>query len=325
METEAEGRKRGSLEWPEVVFFGTPAFAVPSLEMLAARGVPLKLVVTQPDRPSGRGKKLTPPPVKTLAQRLGVPVFQAERLRAESSVRTLADFGGDCALVVAYGQLLPQSVLDLYPRGVLNIHGSLLPRLRGSAPIQRTLLNGDLETGITIMLLDAGMDTGPVLRQRRLDVAETETFGSLHDRLALAGAECLLETLALYHSGSLSPKPQDDSAATYAPPIGKEELRIDWGRPARQLVNAIRAFDPMPGAFAYLEGRRIKCFRAAVHPLRATGQQGEILGVGETGLVVLAGDGRALSIGELQLEGQRRLPAGAFLRGRAGLVGSRLN
>ncbi len=322
MEAEAEGRERKPVTWPEMVFFGTPPFAVPALERLVAQGASLRLVVTQPDRPSGRGKRLTAPAVKIAAQRLGLPVYQPERLRAESALRTLAEVGGECALVVAYGQLLPQAVLDLYPRGVLNIHGSLLPRLRGAAPIQRALLNGDSETGISIMLLDAGMDTGPVLGRRRLNVGETETFGSLHDRLAQAGAECLVETLLLYHAGELSPIPQDDALATYAPPIRKEELRIHWGHSARQVVNRIRAFDPAPGAFAYLEGRRIKCYQAAPHALQVPGAAGEIVGVGESGLVVLAGDGRALSIGELQLEGQRRLPAGPFVRGRVGLMGT---
>jgi methionyl-tRNA formyltransferase len=317
METEAEGRERESVGWPDVVFFGTPAFAVPTLERLAANGVPIRLVVTQPDRPSGRGKKLTPPPVKMVAERLGFPVYQPERLRTESVFNTIAGYGGECAVVAAYGQIFPQILLDHYSRGVLNVHASLLPRLRGAAPMQRAILTGERLTGISIMLLDAGMDTGPVLGRREVPLGESETFGSLHDRMAQEGAEFLLEILAAWKSGRLFPLPQDDSAATYAPPIKKEELRIDWNQSAERIVNTIRAFDPMPGAFAYLDGRRIKCFQAALHPLKKQGQAGEVLGSGEEGLVVLAGDGRTLKVGEVQLEGQRRLPASAFLRGHA--------
>lgn len=306
------------------MFFGTPAFAVPTLEKLAAAGVSIRLVVTQPDRPSGRGKKLTPPPVKIVAERLGLPVYQPERLRTEPVYSAIAGYGGDCAIVVAYGQILPQILLDGYPRGVLNIHGSLLPHLRGAAPMQRAILAGDGLTGVSIMLLDAGMDTGPVLGQREVAIREVETFGSLHDRMAQDGAEFLLEILADWKSGRLCPQPQDDSAATYAPPIKKDELRIHWNLSAERIVNSIRAFDPLPGAFAYLDGRRIKCFQASLHPLKGQGQPGEVLGSGEQGLVVLAGDGRILSIGEVQLEGQRRLPASAFLRGHSLMPNARL-
>ncbi len=317
METQAEGRERGAIEWPAVVFFGTPAFAVPTLEKLAGAGVPIPLVVTQPDRPSGRGKKLTPPPVKMVAQRLGIPVYQPERLKAASARTTLAEYEGECAVVVAYGQIIPQHLLDLYPLGALNIHGSLLPRLRGAAPMQRSILAGERTTGISIILLDAGMDTGPVLGQRDLQIGDSEAFGSLHDRMAQEGADFLLKVLADWKGGRIAPEPQHEADATYAPPIMKDELRIDWSLPAAQIVNTIRAFDPMPGAFGYLGGRRIKCFGAALSFLRQEGQAGGVLGAGEQGLIVLAGDGIALSIGEVQLEGQRRISAGAFLRGHS--------
>ncbi|MHC1741773.1 MAG: methionyl-tRNA formyltransferase [Syntrophobacteraceae bacterium] len=315
METEAEGRERGLIEWPAVVFFGTPAFAVPTLEKLAGAGVLITLVVTQPDRPSGRGKKLTSPPVKTVAQQLGYPVYQPERLKTETVRTSMAEYGGECAVVVAYGQIIPQSLLEHYPLGALNIHGSLLPRLRGAAPMQRAILAGERTTGISIMLLDAGMDTGPVLGQRALQLGESETFGSLHDRMAHEGADFLLEILAGWKAGRLAPQPQSEADATYAPPISKDELRIEWSLPAARIVNIIRAFDPMPGAFGYLGGRRIKYFGASLSPLRQDGRAGEVLGAGEQGLVVLAGDGVALSIGEVQLEGQRRVSANAFLRG----------
>ncbi len=217
--------------------------------------------------------------------------------------------------MVAYGQIIPQHLLDLFPLGALNIHGSLLPRLRGAAPMQRSILTGERTTGVSIMLLDAGMDTGPVLGRRELQIGESETFGSLHDRMAQEGADFLLEILADWKGGRIAPEPQNEADATYAPPVRKDELKIDWSLPAVQLVNTIRAFDPIPGAFGYWGGRRIKCFGAALSTLRQEGRAGRVLGAGEQGLIVLAGDGIALSIGELQLEGQRRVPASAFLRG----------
>lgn len=302
--------------WPEVVFFGTPAFAVPTLDKLAEKGVPIKLVVTQPDRPRGRGKKLTPSPVKMAAQRLGVPVYQPERVKSDLVINTIGGYGGECAVVVAYGQIIPQRLLDHYPLGALNIHGSLLPRWRGAAPMQRAILAGERTTGISIMLLDAGMDTGAVLGQRELVLDGAETFGELHDRMAREGAEFVLEILAKWKAGRIAPQPQDEVAATYAPPIDKSELKIDWGLSAERIVNTIRAFDPQPGAFAFLDGRRLKCFGAEMSSLSQEGRPGEVLGESEHGLAVLAGDGRVLCIGEVQMEGQRRLPASSFLRGR---------
>lgn len=264
---------------------------------------------------------MTPPPVKMVAERLHLPLYQPERIKTEPALRTLAGYAGGCALVVAYGQLLSQSLLDLFPRGVLNIHASLLPRWRGAAPIQRAILAGDAVTGVSIMLLDVGMDTGPVLARREVAIGESESFGSLHDRLARAGADLLLETLAAWKSGSLVPQAQESSGVTYAPPIRKEELRINWQLPAEQVVRLIRALDPFPGAFAHLEGRRIKCFGASLHPLTGRGRPGEIIGSGDRGLVVSAGDGRMLNIGEVQLEGQRRISADAFVRGHPGVSG----
>lgn len=301
---------------PSLVFFGTPEFAVPSLHALLSCGASMGLVVTQPDRPKGRGKIMTAPPVKQLALERGIPVFQPVKVRDPSAIEYIASFGADLAVVVAYGQLLPAGLLEVFPLGVINVHASLLPRYRGAAPIQRSLLSGERSTGVSIMLLDEGMDTGPVLSRQETEVEETLNFGVLHDRLASLGAELLCGTLADWKAGRIRPEPQDSSMATYAPPVRKEELKLDWTLPARALVNTIRAFDPVPGAYFLLQGRRVKCFDARVLPWEGKGRAGEVLGLAESGLVIQAGDGVCLSLGSIQLEGQRRLPAADFLRGR---------
>lgn len=302
--------------FPRIAFFGTPEFAVPSLRRLVSAGAPLAVVVTQPDRPRGRGIKTTPPPTKVFALSAGIPVLQAERIKERGVLERIASFGCECAVVVAYGQLLPQMLLDLFPLGVLNVHASLLPRYRGAAPIQRALLSGDTTTGVSIMLLDAGMDTGPVLARREIPIVEDDCFGTVHERLAHDGADLLCDVIPRWKAGLLHPEPQPDSLATYAPPIRKEELRLSWGLSARSLVNAIRAFDPLPGAFTIFGTKRLKCFSGKLLSWkRVGGNAGEVLGGSETGLVVLGGDGMALSIGELQLEGQKRLAAADFLRG----------
>jgi methionyl-tRNA formyltransferase len=302
---------------PSLIFFGTPEFAVPSLKALLACQAPIELVVTQPDRPKGRGKKLTALPVKQLAIERSIPVYQPPRVRDPAAIERIASIGAECAVVVAYGQLLSAGLLDLFPLGAINVHASLLPEYRGAAPIQRSLLSGDRSTGVSIMLLDEGMDTGPVLLRRETAVEETLNFGALHDRLASLGAELLCGTLEAWKAGRIKPEPQDSSLATYAPPVRKDELRLDWGLPGRSLVDTIRAFDPVPGAYFQLHGRRVKCFDARVLPWEGQGRAGEVLGAGESGLVVQAGDGVCLALGSVQLEGQRRLPAADFLRGHA--------
>lgn len=312
------------MQLPRLVFLGTPDFAVPSLRRLSEAGADILLVVTQPDRPSGRGKKLTPPPVKVLAEELGIPVYQPERIRRKEALEHVLSFGAECAAVVAYGQILPQAFLDGFPLGALNVHGSLLPKYRGAAPIHRSILAGDAETGISIMLLDAGMDTGPVLTEQAVPIELHDNLGTMHDKLANVGAELLCRTLADWKAGRIQPRPQDDSLATLAPPIKKEEMAVSWQLPAQRVFNTIRAFDPFPGAFTSLGGKRLKCFRASILPWKGEGSPGEVIGETEEGLAVLAGDGRVVAIGELQLEGQRRLPASQFLRGRPVAPGTRL-
>jgi methionyl-tRNA formyltransferase len=303
------------VQLPSLVFLGTPDFGLPSLQKLATAGARIPLVVTQPDRAQGRGRKLAPPPIKVLAEELGIPVIQPERIRTQETVELICSQGAECLVVVAYGQLLPQALLDRHPLGAVNVHASLLPAYRGAAPIHRALLAGEAATGITMMLLDAGMDTGPILRQRKITIDEQDTCGSLHDRLAHLGADLLPGTLSGWKTGKLVPAPQDDVQASYAPPIRKEELRLNWQQDARQIVNRIRAFDPWPGAHCQYQGKRLKCFAAFVLSWKGPGRAGEIMGASADGLVVLGGDGQALGIGALQLDGHRRLAAHEFTRG----------
>jgi methionyl-tRNA formyltransferase len=316
MEKAAERGKELEKGLPGIVFMGTPDFALPSLERLAAAGILIPMVVTQPDRPRGRGKRLSPPPVKVLAEELSIPVYQPESVREKETLEQICAAGAEWAAVVAYGQILPKAFLESFPLGVLNVHASLLPRHRGAAPIHRSILDGDQITGISIMLLDQGMDTGPVLSQRETPIGEVDTFGTMHDKLAGLGAELLHETLIAWAAGRIRPCPQNEALATYAPPVAKEELRIDWSRSARSIANRVRAFDPWPGAYTSYNGKRIKLFGVSLFPLKSNGKPGEVLGHSESGFLVLAGDGQVVSFRELQMEGQRRLAAESFLRGR---------
>jgi len=317
MEKEAQGCEGIALRLPSIVFLGTPEFAVPSLRKLIEAGVPVRLVVTQPDRPSGRGRKVSPPPVKILAEEAGLPVYQPERVRGDEVMEKIRAWEAECAVVAAFGQILPQRFLDLFALGALNVHASLLPEYRGAAPIQRAILDGRDLTGISIMLLDAGMDTGPVLSREQVPISPGDNFRVVHDRLAEAGAELLLRTLRDWAAQRISPRPQDGSLATYAPPLKKEEMRIDWHLPAKNIINKIRAFDPVPGAYFYLDGKRIKCFRASPFPWSGTGEPGQVAGISESGLIVTCGDRQAVCIGEVHMEGQRRMCAGDFACGRS--------
>jgi methionyl-tRNA formyltransferase len=324
MEEEAQGGKTIDSELPRLIFLGTPEFSVPALKKLVSANAPILLVVTQPDQPGGRGRKLKPPPVKTMAETLGIPVYQPEQIKDREGIEHILTYGAECAVVVAYGHILPQTFLDAFTLGCLNVHASLLPAYRGAAPIHRCLLAGETRTGISIMLLDAGMDTGPVLSQRALEIEKDETFGSLHDRMTCLGADLLLETLRAWRKGHVLPIPQVDALATYAPPILKTESHVAWGLPARQIVNVIRAFDPLPGAYGVFQGQRLKLFQTELLPWKGQGRAGEIVGCSEKGLVVLGGDGQGLAIGGLQLEGRRRVTAVEFLRGHALPVGALL-
>lgn len=313
-----------------VVFFGTPEFAIPTLELLHARSFAeggilrcdILCVVTQEDKPRGRGLKVAPPPVKVFAEKVGLPVFQPHRIRSPEAVAFIRSLEPDVLVLAAYGQLIPGELLK-FPLGALNVHPSLLPRYRGAAPIQRTVLSGDEVTGVTIMLMDEGMDTGPILAQRSLRVGECETAGSLHDRLARLGGELLVETLEKWIKGLIEPRNQDDALASYAPPLSKDEAIIDWSSSGFRISCQIRAFDPHPGAVTFWKGKRIKCFGASnPRPLDSPGEPGQVLALENSRVWVRAGDNTAVPVGVLQLEGRRRLGADEFVRGVPDFLGS---
>jgi methionyl-tRNA formyltransferase len=300
----------------KLVFAGTPEFAASALASLLDAGHEVALVLTQPDRPAGRGLRFQPSAVKLLAQARGLTVLQPAALdRKVAAAVSSADAGA--IVVAAYGMIVPAAMLELAPRGCLNIHASLLPRWRGAAPIQRALLAGDAYTGITIMQMDAGLDTGPILLQEALPVAENDTAGTLHDKLARLGAGLIVRALA----ARLEPQPQDAARATYARKLRREEALIDWQRPARDIERQIRAFDPVPGAETRLDGAVVKIRRARVEAGTAA-DPGTICAAGAAGIVV--GCGReGLRVLELQRAGGRRLAAGEFLAGFRLAAGAR--
>ncbi|MCX7898340.1 MAG: methionyl-tRNA formyltransferase [Rhodocyclaceae bacterium] len=301
-----------------ILFAGTPEFAAIALAALIEAGHEIALVLTQPDRPAGRGQKRQSSPVKRLAQAHGLAVYQPERLREPASWEPIAAAGGEAMVVAAYGLILPAGVLALPARGCLNIHASLLPRWRGAAPIARAIEAGDATTGITIMQMDAGLDTGPILLQKAIPIAADETAGSLHDKLADLGARAIVEALA--QLDRLSPIPQPSVGVSYAPKIDKRETVLDWREPASQLERKLRAFDPVPGCTSELAGQTLKLWRG--HVVAGAGKPGEILAVSERGIVVACGE-EALAIDELQKAGGRRLASADFLRGHALEIGMR--
>ncbi len=302
-----------------LIFAGTPPFAAAALEALADAGHDIVCVLTQPDRPAGRGMKLTPSAVKAAAQARGLPVAQPASLKSPEAQAELAALQPDVMVVAAYGLILPQAVLDIPRRGCLNIHASLLPRWRGAAPIQRALLAGDVQTGITIMQMDAGLDTGAMLAKTVVPIRETDTAGSLHDALAAAGAQAIVA--ALSGLDGLTPERQDAALATYAAKLGKEEAQLDWTQPATTLARAVRAYNPVPGAWTLLDGAPLKIW--AAEATAGAGLPGTVLRADAEGLVVAAGDG-ALALREIQPAGSKRMPAAAFLAGRPLAPGSRL-
>ena len=294
-----------------LIFAGTPAFAATALTALHQADHTIVLVLTQPDRPAGRGMKLTASAVKQTALDLGLPLAQPDSLKPDTVQDLLRAGQADVMIVAAYGLILPQAILTIPPRGCLNIHASLLPRWRGAAPIQRAILAGDIETGITIMQMDAGLDTGGMLLQQSLTIAAVDNAGSLHDKLATLGAACVVE--ALSRLDTLTPEAQDSAQATYAAKLTKAEAALDWARPADELARCVRAYNPAPGAHTVWDGKDIKIWQAAVDTGRA-GQPGEVLSSDEHGIVVACGT-QALRLLELQSAGGKRLSAAAFLAG----------
>jgi methionyl-tRNA formyltransferase len=248
-----------------IVFMGSPEFSLLSLKTLV-KGYSVVGVVTQPDRPAGRGRSMKPPPIKTLAQELDLPIIQPQKLSDPDAVGQLRDWNPDLIVVAAYGQILKPGVLDLPQYGCVNIHASLLPRWRGAAPIQATILHGDQETGITIMVMDIGMDTGPIISQRKIPIQPDDNGGALSERLSLLGAELLLDTLTPYLEGEITPKPQDNALATYAPMLKKKDGQLDFTHPAEYLARQVRAFYPWPGSFTYWQEQVLKIHLAHVAP-----------------------------------------------------------
>jgi methionyl-tRNA formyltransferase len=295
---------------------GTPEFALPTLEGLIAAGLPVIGVYTQPDRPSGRGKQLTPPPVKQLATAHGIPLFQPLRLRLPEVVAELQTLAPDLIVVVAYGQILPKSVLDIPRYGCINVHASLLPKYRGAAPINHAIMAGESETGVTTMYMDVGLDTGDMLVKRTTNIGANETAGELHDRLAQLGREAMLATLERLCAGTLGREKQDDALTCYAPLLRKEQGLIDWARSAIELHNQVRGLDPWPGAYTLLAGDPLKLARTLPLQEPHAAAPGMVLGADASGLRIACGNG-VLKVGELQLPGRKRLPAAEFLRGCA--------
>ncbi|HQU80099.1 MAG TPA: methionyl-tRNA formyltransferase [Azonexus sp.] len=302
-----------------LIFAGTPEFAALALQAIVAAGHDVALVLTQPDRPAGRGMALQPSPVKKLALEKGIEVFQPLTLKDAEAQAKIAAVGAEVMVVAAYGLILPQAVLDLPRFGCLNIHASLLPRWRGAAPIQRVLLAGDAETGVCIMQMEAGLDTGPVLLRDAFTVTPDDTSATLHDRLAALGARLVVEALGKL---PLSAMPQALAGVTYAQKIGKAEALIDWSQSAAELDRHIRAFNPFPGAQAQFGGQTVKLWRAT--PVEGAGEKGQILQVDRNRVVVACGSG-ALAVSELQKAGGKRLAVREFLAGHPLKAGDRFD
>jgi methionyl-tRNA formyltransferase len=297
---------------------GSPSFAVPALEALIPRHR-VVLVVTQTDKPAGRGKQVTSPPVKVIAERAGIPVIQPKSARTPEFRDALVATKADVGVVVAYGKILPRPVLEAFPHGCINIHGSLLPAYRGAAPIQWALINGETTTGITIMKLDEGMDTGPMLLRREIRIPPDASVESLSETLAPLGASMLIEVLDQLTAGTLIATPQDASRATHAPLLQKHHGVIDWTQPATAIAHRIRGVDPWPGAVTQLAGQPLKLF--SPRPVDGRGSPGEVLGIDERGVIVACGMG-ACAIAEVQAPGKRRMSAREFALGHQLVAGT---
>ena len=307
-----------------IAFAGTPDFSVPALEALVRAGYEMVGVLTQPDRPKGRGRQITASPVKTGALAHGIAVSQPQALKDEASRAELMSWRPDVLVVVAYGLILPRAALDIPRLGCLNIHASLLPRWRGAAPIQRSILAGDATTGVTIMRMDVGLDTGPMLLSKETAIEPGDTGGSLHDRLSMLGASAILEAIQGLAAGTLQPVPQPSDGVTYAAKIDKAEALIDWKRPAVEIERQVRAFNPWPVAETRLDGEQLRIFAAsASFSNQIDAEPGMIVAVQDDGLWVQCGQG-LLALQQLQRPGRRAVPAADFARGGAQLAGRRL-
>lgn len=298
-----------------LIFLGTPAFAVPTLERIVTAGHSVLLVVTQPDRPRGRGQNAAPPPVKQAALRFGLPVYQPERVRRPEAVEALRGLPVDAMVVVGYGQIIPQSMIDLAPLGIINMHGSLLPRYRGAGPIQWAILNGETRTGVTTMRIDAGLDTGDMLLKAETEIGPAENAIELGQRLAVMGADLLVETLAGLAEARIIPEKQDNAQATYAPLLKKEDGRIDWTRDAQTIHNQVRGLQPWPGASTSFRGQPLHVWKSRLWGRTVPQVSGPGTLVSLKPPVVSCGSG-CLELVEVQLEGRKRIPAADFANGQ---------
>jgi methionyl-tRNA formyltransferase len=300
-----------------IVFMGTPDFAVPSLKALVAAGHEVVGVFTQPDKPKNRGMKLTPSPVKVAAQEFNIPVYQPATLKTDEAYDVLTQLKPELIAVAAYGKILPKRILEVPEKGCINVHSSLLPRYRGAAPINWAILNGDEQTGVTIMYMAEGLDTGDIISQRATPIDPNETVEALHDRLADIGAELLTETVAALADGTAERTPQDDSLSCYAPMLSRELSPLDFTKSARQIHNQVRGLIPWPATSAEIAGTTFKIF--SVEETDATSDQpaGTVLGADKKGINIVCGDGKVLRILELQAPGKKRMRAVDYLRGHA--------
>jgi methionyl-tRNA formyltransferase len=299
---------------PRILFMGTPAFALPSLQILHDKQYPIIGVVSQPDRPQGRGLKEVAPPVKVLAQKFGLHVYQPEKVRDYSFLDTFRKLNPEMVIVVAFGQILPKEIIDYPSMHCLNIHPSLLPKYRGAAPLNWQIIRGETTTGVTIMLMDEGMDSGDILLQEETDLGAAETYGELHDRLAQLGAELLIKTIEQMAEGTAKRKPQDASIVTFAPRLKKETGKIDWNNKASDIVNLIRGLSPIPAAYTHLDGQALKIFSAEANKNKLSETPGTIGEVCAAGIRVAASDGYVI-LKDVQLAGKKRMLISDFLRG----------
>lgn len=306
-----------------VVFMGSPDFAVPSLEHLVLNKYEVAAVYTQPDRPAGRGRSVISSPVKQAALAWGLPIVQPASLKDASAVAQLAELHPEVIVVAAFGQILPQSVLDIPPYGCINIHPSLLPKFRGAAPVPAAILSGAALTGVSVMLLDKGMDTGPVLLQAAVSISPQDNNGSLTGKLAQVGARLLTEALVRWQRCEIKPQPQNNAEATYTRPFTKADGRIDWDLPAVGIWRRVRAFMPWPGCYTIWQGRQLKIVEAAPLDRDETVQPGQVVALNRDGAAFGVGTGEGiLGVIQVQLEGKRAMSAAEFLRGQRGFIGA---
>ncbi len=301
----------------KIIFMGTPDFAVPCLDMLVKEGHEVCLVVTQPDKPKGRGKKMLFPPVKEKAIEYGIEVFQPVKVKEEEAVEKLRSYNADIIVVVAFGQILPESILNMPKYGCINVHGSLLPKYRGAAPIQWSVINGDTKTGVTTMYMEKGLDTGDMLLKAEFDITSEDTYGTVHDKMCVMGADVLKETLVKIENGTIVREKQDDALSNYAPMISKETGHIDWNKTSFEIINLIRGLDPVPAAWTVYNDEVLKIWKAVKFECdNSTAKCGEIADITKKGFVVKTGDGFVL-VTEIQARGGKRMATDAYMRGHA--------